>query len=450
MSSHPLGPWTFIDNAGYRMLDISQTISPQGGGYGPTTFVYSCNSTRSGYNEGYREKHIAPHYSLRSFERYALKNPMWVKYSYKALVGGVPNTTVTVDTSVGHNVFDGSQLSYSHLFGNFTSRQNAAKDIAFSRLVGVNGPVLHGLVSIGEARETVGTVHHLLRTLTGQHNKAYFACFTDLVKAGFSADRRNDVLKRSQTIRRGIEGAAKILAEHRLAYSFAIRPTIADVDNAINAVAQSVVERLPRKRERKNYKTVSSVNFVNNNVGNFTGVVATRDITVETRDFGAFGFVYQDGAFGRSVPETFGMNLGQIIPAAWELLPYSWAVDYVSNLQDFFNTAAMRRFISDFGWSLSLVESKATVTCTPTGVPGPSNYFDFRKAAGVIEHRKFYFCREPQDMDTYFPSFRVEVPTFSQAANVAALGVSRFTSSSKLNALFSDKECRLLLNISRG
>jgi hypothetical protein len=38
----------------------------------------------------------------------------------------------------------------------------------------------------------------------------------------------------------------------------------------------------------------------------------------------------------------------------------------------------------------------------------------------------------------------------SQAANVAALLVSKATHSSKLNGLFSDKERRILLDIGRG
>jgi len=173
------------------------------------------------------------------------------------------------------------------------------------------------LVPLGELKETRGLIKSTAKAATG--------LLTGLV-----------ALKHGN-----VKDAAKRAADAWLQYSFAISPTISEV----NSLVDSISSYMAKESWSARYTGKGSV------------VWHDRSGTPSSLSTGAYGsgirldveqwhhsysvqytagVIYDtSSANSYSLPKSFGLTFGDIIPAAWELVPWSWVVDYFTTMGDY-------------------------------------------------------------------------------------------------------------------
>jgi len=223
-------------------------------------------------------------------------------------------------------------------------------------------------------------------------------------------------------------------------------PTISDIENlvkGVQAIAQAKRVPLKQKASFTDMNTSSSVQYnvpywtrTNQTVTNFSKVTAKfgYDISIQAQDTLS------------SYPEVFGLTFRNVVPSLYELMPYTWLLDYFTNVQDFVNLLAMHRGIAQNAYKVLVQESIKTTIDEPVYPSGnPAQFTFIHKKIGFIKQRKFHFERKPYNVDLYVPTFRFEHPSLRQAANVVALAASKLIKPADMNTLFSNKQ-RLLIN----
>lgn len=131
-------------------------------------------------------------------------------------------------------------------------------------------------------------------------------------------------------------GMKKLLREAWLTYSFGIMPTIADVNNLASAV-QSFLDKKDRfvrltgtaKTDWISSSTSEASFLLRGNVTSVVGYyhklsyryVAGLKVNVESEN-------------DYTAASHFGVTLGEIVPALWELTAFSWMADYFSTVGD--------------------------------------------------------------------------------------------------------------------
>lgn len=127
----------------------------------------------------------------------------------------------------------------------------------------------------------------------------------------------------------------------------------------------------------------------------------------------------------------FGFDWREAVPTAWELLPYSFLLDYFSNIGDVLNAWSVRK--GDIGWCnrterlrsvRTLSELRLNKTYTQNAVT------DFRSWRGSwLDTSYFRSVREQITRganEPGYPSFRAEIPGFgTKWINMSALLASR-------------------------
>jgi len=128
-------------------------------------------------------------------------------------------------------------------------------------------------------------------------------------------------------------------------------------------------------------------------------------------------------------PKLLGFSLENFLPTAWELIPYSFLIDYFSNVGDIINgwshlftrlawcnrTEIKSKHIESSSWSnMKLVKDNGSVATGMSIVPAKSVFVKRR-----VLRAKY--------TGTYVPSFQLEVPSLGSLKwlNIAALIASR-------------------------
>lgn len=141
----------------------------------------------------------------------------------------------------------------------------------------------------------------------------------------------------------------KILQETWLEYSFGWTPLLKDIDQGAEALAKAVVRPSRPKLQyvsgvgKASYS--SSRRFLTASQGPLQ--LWTTEITTlsqRTRYYGSIRVMNPSDAPFRH----FGVNLAEFIPTAWELVPWSFFVDYFANIGDMLDCATFIR--SDLSW----------------------------------------------------------------------------------------------------
>jgi len=170
------------------------------------------------------------------------------------------------------------------------------------------------LVPLGEYKETLG----LMRT---------------------TADIAKDMLHFLVDLRHAkLRDAARIASEAWLQFSFAIAPTISDIQQ----LADTIVQTLTESGQTMNVKAGAAYQWSDSKVlGNSVSVPGgiwragpiERNHSYFVTYSGGYNFKIRS-ANNYGLASNFGLSFGEIIPAAWELLMFSWLADYFSTMGD--------------------------------------------------------------------------------------------------------------------
>jgi hypothetical protein len=192
---------------------------------------------------------------------------------------------------------------------------NSAKAKYIQKAANMRRSVQGGVV-LGELKETLhmiqDTAHLLGRGLTG-----YFSA----LKKG-----RRSLRKSSKKTK------LNFLRQQYLQYTYGWGPLTSDIKAGAEAVARLRLSRPERSLVRVHE---AGDNFVRETPTNFTIGNHNVGCNIRIRDI-TDCHIY--GAYDTSVPESnspatlFGLSMKDFVPTIWELIPYSFLVDYFTNI----------------------------------------------------------------------------------------------------------------------
>lgn len=248
--------------------------------------------------------------------------------------------------------------------------------------------------------------------------------------------------------------AARGTSEEYLNYEFGIRPIISDTEKFVKAARDSdkIVKqlardsgRLIRRRysfpEEKTIQTITSRTgaypwppyaiFLNGTSGTYTH---TREITTRMWFSGAYTYYYDQGQtltdrmhrFEQEYNRLYGLRLSPAL--AWELAPWSWLVDWKSNVGDVItNISAFSRDGLVMPWAYMMCEMRIVDTHTVAGGTFYRNVDGATPAIGAITSRFTTTVKKRVRATPYGFGLDPDWRDFSvrQLAILSALGITR-------------------------
>lgn len=190
----------------------------------------------------------------------------------------------------------------------------------------------------------------------------------------------------------------KFAADQWLTWSFGVLPTLAAVDDAVSSVKdylergdQRNVEYGVHAEEWLISTKVITTGSLHYNVIHSGSFKATRSVKIIA------GFKFnlrssEDYTLGKHL----GLDISSVIPTAWELLPYSWLIDYFTTAGSFLEDT----FSANPGSSFYICQNtklhiEGTVSAQPSVIPGLSKttleWFNQKPT----QLKYFNFKREP-------------------------------------------------------
>lgn len=206
---------------------------------------------------------------------------------------------------------------------------------------------------------------------------------------------------------------------------------------------KSLIDAIVKVSKKTKTKTVSAV-FSADQVGSakkpYSDAMFLLDcnLTMSGKVVGKVGASLKDEFMHASqladFNHIFGLDLLDVVPAAWELLPFSWLVDYFTNLGDFFALAAFKRAQYENGYEVTIKDIQKVLSWQPTRCVN-SSFFGFSGTPGVMKRHEFTYNRDPLDVATFLPELRYEIPHLKQVANIAAVAAGMLIKPNRSNTL---------------
>lgn len=247
-----------------------------------------------------------------------------------------------------------------------------------------------GFVILGELRETIRMLRSPFKAITKRMVR-----FQDKMKQPLSAYRR---MRRDSTSPERVTRERKKLKDDiinsYLEFAFGLSPLIGDVED-IAKVAGNLNQLGDIKRIFKNDDDSRSDVISETQPGEVIFLKCSYRRKV---------FLYQQYAIGvrragadpvlaKRLAYAGGFQLDDLIPAAWELVPWSFLVDYVTNIGDIIN--AMTVDTSDVLWSARTVVEERRLNLVSFEVlnkPKPSE-FNFYSAPSYSGSKTYVYRR---------------------------------------------------------
>jgi len=404
---YPLGPWAEDNSARQQYADdgvssytestIPSEVRALSYNVYPNVLSFNAIDTRSGFNSG----------------KLTSKTPVTSASLHKKQVE-------TLDLCEFHKMYASGSAGTTHTDGKVLLLSHIGTDVATSDLLGetinkcfskltqkANGPFT-GTTFVGESPEMIRDLGNKLDFLCG-HN---YDSTKSLVKT---------VLKNKAASALAL---ARIVSTSWLDYQFAIKPTINDVGNLISAYVNKQADLAPTFIKASYVQTSSdSVRYA---PVNMLAQIAVLDVSI-VEYMAKMGYrVVIDNVTWDAAPavdKSYGLTLNDAVPALWELTPYSWMSDYFLNLNQIFDAYSVRRGTSSFGWQVTMVKK------THSSVWDPLTWYDGGPLSSVKRGgcvvKDIQFSRIPLNVDSFYPSLEFSSPSAMQAANMAALAVTR-------------------------
>ncbi|DAD51846.1 TPA_asm: maturation protein [ssRNA phage Esthiorhiza.4_2] len=285
-----------------------------------------------------------------------------------------------------------------------------------------------GGVFLGELREAVHMIRHPLDSLVGGMQQ-YLNALRRRKRKGIGHGRR----------------LQKMIADTWLEYVFGWGPLLSDIDSGAQALANATTYRAPTKHVIGSAKKSEVVHGTYSDVispDNQYYFVSYKPITKTEVEVKYIGGVYAK-AGGDGISSNladFGVDMRSFLPTLWELIPYSFLVDYISNVGQFveglsFMTSDLiyvtrtlksttERWASGFQTQNNIQHDDSFLIRNELFVPGSS------RMAGSLYQRNDVLS------SIGLPSlaFTLENLNFRRGANISALGAAAAATSRHLNS----------------
>lgn len=265
---------------------------------------------------------------------------------------------------------------------NLALAENRARQAYYKKLLETQQK-FGGTVFLGELRESVRMLRNPLSSL-----RDYTGTLPLIFRKHLNRNRR--MVKRYER-KRQLE---KAVAGTWLEYSFGIAPLISDAESFAEALANLHARQLITRFSGTGKELIRTVfpraNGVLYDMSLWKAwpykydMIDIEQYRVRYKGAVLSGCISQDGVTSfSSVIQNFGLTAGQIVPTAWELFPWSWLIDYFTNVGDVLNA----RF-GTYARPAWIVKSQVGLTeRTMTGV------FTGGLSCGRTAYRNYEFIR---------------------------------------------------------
>lgn len=270
---------------------------------------------------------------------------------------------------------------------------------------------LQGLISLGEFRETLHQIRHPFVAL--QQSILEF----------------HKVVKKRLRKRRGapLVDSRRVLSESWLEYSFGWKPLSSDIDDGVKALANTLYRQIPRQfvsfTAQGSSHSKGSSSFTTP-VGDILSIITKDEVRTCTYSVKYYGVVNlpPPDQIGLS---RFGISWWEAVPTVWELIPYSFLIDYFVNIGSIIEAASLKT--ADLLW---VARGETTIRLSNwSDISFDLNAAPFSYVAhGLSWHpgARYSLINQTVHRDTYtgvlVPSLQFKVPgSWSKLANIAAL-----------------------------
>lgn len=294
-----------------------------------------------------------------------------------------------------------------------TEAENGAKTLFVSKVRQAQ-TALQGGVILGELGQTIRLIKSPFRRIG-----RVFGEYVDVLK------------KRRRTLRSlSVERRRDLIQDTWLEYSFGLRPLINDVNDGISAFNDilgndfltTTSVRAAKERER----VISTVTDAT--VGQFEIDVVEihKAIVIYLAGIGA-----ATSAAGHSA-RSIGLDISNWAPTVWELVPYSFLVDYVTNIGDIISAASLCSQSTTWGCKIVVQEIRyesnawrpkfiLTQAPTPYGTDGLRTWTPGIVSPGAFSSYVRTVTRSPS-IGSLVPSLEFSIPNSAgKLMNLASL-----------------------------
>lgn len=380
----PIGPWTLSgsENQNYSYSYYTgtgltpATLSSRSKGNVPYTW------TRTGYNSGPTWRALARRGSLSPAPMSCIKNQR--VDSFPVGFGAIFERTAANKpwSPYARSIFDGQQSiavpNFDTVFGDRTSGiQNQALSNFYKKVGGVQ---FDSLTFVGEMKET--------QTMLRSQTRALATSVLD-----YEAGVRNSILSKRL---KSLTSIASFAADSWLEYQYGIRPLISDVKNAISAYASAdsllTTKKLKGKSMGQWSKTITqdvSLPFLGTPM--LGGVSSKFPVTYTRLVMCRVGAIASTSPIYNTNP-NWGLSWANVLPAAWELIPYSFLIDYFTNVGDIIQAYTVPKAGLSKFWMTTSIEDAITYGSTRWDIT-PNSLTRYYGYLGSGEARSFTCIR---------------------------------------------------------
>jgi hypothetical protein len=262
-----------------------------------------------------------------------------------------------------------------------------------------------GAVFAGELRETI----QLIRKPVLAYRKLH-------------QEYLNSLKKKSRTLKKLPKKALRsAIADHWLEYSFGIVPLYNDIQDGVKTIAESRILTDVKWKYVRAFSTVQSryqpysVRSTNPDNPHLDAHLYSKD-TVLVKYFGSVDI----GSYSGWNPRRVGFDYSNWLPAIWELIPYSFLIDYFTNLGEIVSAASLAHSSVRFLSRMERKEASIVVDHWDYN-PGDTTAAPLSIAPGQVRWASKYVTRGPYT-GSLVPNLTFDVPGIgTKWLNITAL-----------------------------